>query len=293
VDLIESCLQITRSLTTEICPPVLYGGNMIAVLNWLRSWAKDKYHLNIQLRTDREQLKIREDLTIMMYRSVQELLFNIAKHARTEDGKIEVACRDNHVEITVSDRGKGFDPSVLQKHSIDTGFGLFAVQERLQNRGCKLDIQSSPGKGSRFTITAPLSDELDLAIPNTSSNRSRIRVVIADDHSVVRQALAALLNLNEDIEVVGEAENGRVALDIVRRLSPDIVLMDIEMPELDGIKATRLVRLEHPHIKVIGLSMHESKDVAKEILDAGASAFLMKNAPSTELLQAIRGVHQL
>jgi DNA-binding NarL/FixJ family response regulator len=102
-----------------------------------------------------------------------------------------------------------------------------------------------------------------------------------------------MLNMNEDIEVIGEAENGRIALDFARRLSPDIVLMDIEMPGLDGIKATRLLRLENPHIKVIGLSMHDEKDAKEEIMEAGASVFLMKNVPSTELLKAIRGLYAL
>jgi DNA-binding NarL/FixJ family response regulator len=109
----------------------------------------------------------------------------------------------------------------------------------------------------------------------------------------MRQALAAMLNLSGDIEVVGEAENGRIALDRARRLTPDIVLMDIEMPEVDGIKATRLLRLEHPQVKVIGLSMHDRKEVEADFLNAGASSFLMKNAPSDELIQAIRTVHAL
>jgi len=102
-----------------------------------------------------------------------------------------------------------------------------------------------------------------------------------------------MLDLSKDIEVVGQAENGRAALDCARRLSPDIVLMDIEMPEIDGIKATRLLRLEHPQIKVIGLSMHDKNDMEEDFLNAGASAFLMKNAPSDELIQAIRAVHAL
>jgi CheY-like chemotaxis protein len=117
--------------------------------------------------------------------------------------------------------------------------------------------------------------------------------IIVDDHSVMHQALAALLSLSEDIEVVGEAQNGRMALALARRLWPDVVLMDIEMPEIDGTKGTRLLRLENPHIKVIGLSMHEKSEVEQDFLNSGASVFLMKNAPSSELMRAIRTVHAL
>ena len=292
-DSLENALRIARSLTSELCPSVLYKGNMIAVLDWLAKWAKEKYDLDIQLDTNINQLKLSEDLTIMIYRSVQELIFNIAKHARTHDGKIAVVGSGSQVQIQVSDQGEGFDPSAAQMHSVDGGFGLFAVRERLQNRGCTFGIQSSPGKGSVFTIGVTLAEEPEVAPVSTRSTHSKIRVLIVDDHSVMRQALAAMLNLSEDIEVVGEAENGRIALDRARRLTPDIVLMDIEMPEVDGIKATRLLRLEHPQIKVIGLSMHDRKDVEADFLNAGASSFLMKNAPSDELIQAIRTVHAL
>jgi PAS domain S-box-containing protein len=292
-DTLESCLQITRSLTTELCPSVLYKGNLVAVMDWLTKWAKDKYRLSIRLTSDRDQVKMPEDLTVMIYRSVQELLLNIAKHAHTREGNIDVACTGSLVQIRVSDKGNGFEPSAVQKDSVEGGFGLFAVQERLQNRGCSLSIQSSPGEGSVFTIAAPLAELADIPVARRESAGTRIKVLVVDDHSVIRQALATMLNMADDMVVVGQAENGREALDYGRRYSPDIVLMDIEMPELDGIKATRLLRLEHPHIKVIGLSMHDRNEVERDILDAGASAFLMKNAPAAELMQAIRGIFAL
>ncbi len=292
-DLLESCLQITRSLTAKLCPSVLYKGNMVAVLEWLTQWAKEKYGLDITLETDIRQMKLSEDITIMIYRSVQELIFNIAKHAQTREGKIEVVSAGNQIQIKVSDAGRGFDPATVRGQSVEGGFGLFAVQERLQNRGCGFAVQSAPGRGSVFTILVATAEAAEAAPAIQSAARSKIRVLVVDDHSVVRQALAAMLNLSDDIEVVGEAENGRVALDRARRLLPDVVLMDIEMPEIDGIKATRLLRLEHPHMKVIGLSMHDRKDVEADFLNAGAVAFIMKNSPSAELLQAIRAVHAL
>lgn len=293
-DLLENCLQITRSLTAELSPPVLYKGNMIAVLEWLAKWSKEKYNLNIELETDTHELGLSEDLTVTIYRSIKELIFNIAKHAKTRDGKIEVSSARDRIQIRVSDNGSGFDPSTVQRDPLEGGFGLFAIQERLMNRGCGFSIQSHPGKGSVFTIVVtPKEEAEEVAASATVSARSKIRVLLVDDHSVMRQALAAMLNLSDDIEVVGEAENGRIALDCARRLSPDIVLMDIEMPELDGIKATRLLRLEHPDIRVIGLSMHDKDDVEGDVLSAGASVFLSKNSPSAELIRAIRGVYAL
>lgn len=165
VDLLENCLRITRSLTSELCPPVLFKGNIVAVLDWLTQWSREKYGLDIQLVTTASQVVLSEDLIIMIYRSVQELLLNIAKHAKTREGKIEVSSAGGQVRIRVIDHGEGFDPSAVQMASADGGFGLFAVQERLVNRGCEFRIDSSPGNGSVFTILAPLAKEPEAAAP--------------------------------------------------------------------------------------------------------------------------------
>lgn len=115
-----------------------------------------------------------------------------------------------------------------------------------------------------------------------------IRVLLADDHALLREGIADLLREEADIEVVGEAPNGRVAVDLARDLKPDVVVMDVTMPELDGVTATRLLASELPQTRVIGLSMHDADYIGKAMLSAGAFAYLSKGGSCQDLVAAIR-----
>jgi DNA-binding NarL/FixJ family response regulator len=118
----------------------------------------------------------------------------------------------------------------------------------------------------------------------------RTRILLADDHALVRQGFGSLLSGIVDFEVVGEATNGRDALRLIRELAPDIVLMDISMPELNGLDATARALHEHPKLKVIIVSMHTSEAHVVEALRAGAAGYLLKDADIGELEGAIRAV---
>ncbi|MBI4786834.1 MAG: response regulator transcription factor [Chloroflexi bacterium] len=120
---------------------------------------------------------------------------------------------------------------------------------------------------------------------------SKIRVLVADDHTIVREGVRLLLDAQPDIEVVGEAADGQQALAQVRALGPEVVLMDIAMPGLNGLEATRTIKHEFPHIHVIALTMYESDEYFFQVLNAGASGYVLKKAASADLVGAIRAVH--
>ena len=119
----------------------------------------------------------------------------------------------------------------------------------------------------------------------------KIRVLVVDDHTIVRDGICALLALAADIEVVGEAENGKEALDKVRQLTPDVVLMDIAMPIMDGLEATRRIHKEFPETKVLVLTQYDEKEYIFSIIEVGAQGFISKTAVSSELASGIRALH--
>lgn len=121
---------------------------------------------------------------------------------------------------------------------------------------------------------------------------SKIRLILADDHTLFREGIRLLLERQDDIEVLGEAADGRQAVELARRLQPNVVLMDLGMPELNGLEATRQIHQLVPGARVLVLTMHDTDDYFFRVLEAGASGYLLKEAAPTELISAIRSVHE-
>ncbi|MET0394214.1 MAG: response regulator transcription factor [Chitinophagaceae bacterium] len=118
-----------------------------------------------------------------------------------------------------------------------------------------------------------------------------IRLVIADDHEIFRDGLSLMLSKQPSISLVGQAENGRKLVDLVRELEPDVVMTDVKMPVMDGIEATRFLLSERPDRKIIALSMFDEENLIVDMLEAGARGYLLKNADKQEILDAICNVY--
>jgi CheY-like chemotaxis protein len=232
----------------------------------------------------------------------------VAKYAGVKNACVELNQLDGRVSMAIEDKGIGFDPAKLTingGHS--SGTGLFGMSERLTHIGGKIDVESSPGQGSRFRVIVPTDEEKADAEQSAADKRARISVAIAaqpdsepagvekkirialvDDHIVVRQGLAGLLRSESDFAIVGEASDGQSAIDLVRERCPDVVLMDISMPGMDGIQATRTIHKEFPDIRLIGLSMFQEREQEIAMREAGAVNYLTKSGKSEELIKAIR-----
>ena len=118
-----------------------------------------------------------------------------------------------------------------------------------------------------------------------------IRLAIAEDHQSLIDGIKLLFEYEEDIEIIGTANDGEELLKLVRLKQPNVVITDIRMPKLDGITATKKIKKEFPHTKILGFTMFDQKDAIRQMLDAGASGYLLKNSPLEEVLKAVRSVY--
>lgn len=118
----------------------------------------------------------------------------------------------------------------------------------------------------------------------------KIRVLIVDDHRVVREGLSAILETKEEIEIVGEAKDGSEAVEKARQLLPDVIVMDVSMPGMNGVEATRIIKREMPNIGIVALTMYEDQQYIFDLVRAGATGYLLKDSDSTEILAAIRAI---
>ena len=121
---------------------------------------------------------------------------------------------------------------------------------------------------------------------------NKIRVLLADDHTILRDGIRALLDDQADIEVIGEAQDGQATVKMTAQLLPDVVVMDIAMPLLNGLEATRQIQRDFPQVRVLILTMHENEEYIRQVLAAGALGYVLKDAAAHDLLGAIRAVYQ-
>ena len=301
--LLDESLNKSRQLSHDLSPPVLLHCDLLGALQWLGRHMNDQFGLEVHLQADVNPQLHRDSLKRFLFRAVNEHLFNVVKHAGVKSARVILSATDGGFIVTVSDQGKGFDPHILDSQNLKYGLGITRVRERLRALGGTLEIESTPGQGSRFTLTVPLRiaetdtveetqskmKECEDAIQAESPEGGVIRTLLVDDHLVMRKGLLQLLSNQPDIQVVGEAENGLEAIDRTRQLKPDVVVMDISMPVMGGIEATRQIKAEMPWVRVIGLSMYEDEQIAATLTEAGGECLVNKAASLSGLLKAVHG----
>jgi len=299
--LLDAAINSSRSLTAQLSPPLLEDAGLEAGLRWLARSLQEKHGLRVGLDLALGSEPIDFNDRDFLFHAAREMLFNVVKHAGVRAATLKASVKNREVRLEVSDGGAGFDLAVLdQKESaIGDRLGLRTLRERAQLLGGGFVLETQPGKGVRVQVFFPLGDIEPAAakepiatvpVPPAAAVAASglVRVLIADDHRVVREGLQSSLSRERWLEIVGQAADGRQAVLMTRQLQPDVVIMDISMPELNGIEATRIITGENPHVRIIGLSMHQQEDMASAMLAAGAERYLTKGGPAEDLVRAVR-----
>ena len=287
---LDDAIATARSLSFELSPPLLKTSGLPAALGWLANWNREKYGLEVSLSANPLADSARHHVRTLLFESVRELLFNAVKHAQVRKVIVDLALdADDLLSITVTDEGIGFDPAsvVARTTAGHAGWGLFSIRERLTLLGGGFEIVSAPGKGSQFRLFAPRGA---IGLPSPAASPRPLRILLVDDHVAMRNVLRRLLDRPE-FQVVGEAADGLEAIAQTRTLQPDVILMDVAMPRMDGIEATRRLRSEFPSIQILGLSMQSLTDDRHEIERAGAVGFFTKAADMQQVLDRLVTIH--
>lgn len=308
-EVLTEALGYTRTLVADLSPPAMREFGLPAGLRWLREYMK-RHELEVSLEIeDNQDLHLPEEQAMLLFQSVRELLMNAWKHSGVAEAAVTLNRQGDSLIAQVRDAGKGFDPARPQQQdadSVSTKFGLFSIRERMYALGGKFEIASEPGVGTVATLTLPLlthrkkkrpqdalsstpggDDSLDTPQAEGREAGAPVRVILVDDHKIVRQGLRSLLEGYDDLELVGEAGDGKEAIALVEEVRPAVVVMDIDMPRMNGIEATGKIKSRFPHIVVIGLSVNAGGENQEAMKSAGAATLLPKEAAADQLYELI------
>lgn len=318
---LDESLKASRSLVAELRPPILHHAKLSEALRWLADNTRQQHGLAVEVVVFGREPTLDEDLKLLLFQSVRELLLNITKHAAVDRAQIRIsASRSRWLFVRVSDNGSGFrfaDSRVRNIGNADTGMsaadsgsgsgsglGLVAIRERIEVLGGSMVVRSTIGRGTRVVLRMPVErrdGEHAATLANAPLRRAtdqqeeahtqpvaRTRILLVDDHTMVRQGLRGLIEEESDMQVVGEAQDGLQAIALTGELAPEVVLMDINMPRMDGIEATRRIKAANPKVRVIGLSMHVDAGVMNSMRAAGVSDYVTKDTVADVLCNVIR-----
>lgn len=314
----SEALAYTRTLVADLSPTVLRGHGLAAALKWLGT-SMQKYHQIVTVSApDDGDVKLPENQVLLLFQCVRELLINASKHAGIDTVTVLMEQNDGHLRIEVRDEGAGFNVTTpvpaapgTSSDGLSSKFGLLSIGERMRALGGLFHIQSVPGQGTTAMLTLPLTKSQQALSPQDSDvqdpahspfsrlgeastqsletqKKTATRVLLVDDHAMVRQGLRSVLDAYADIQVVGEACDGEEAVQLVERLQPAVVVMDINMPKMNGIESTAHIKLRRSETIVIGLSINAARENQEAMAKAGAERLMTKEAAVEQLYSVIQ-----
>ena len=270
-EIVVATLQDVRRLAVELRPKALDDFGLVPALERLTSSFAEQTGIEAHLESRLPETRLPSEIETVLYRVVQEALTNVVKHAQAEHVSVLLHSRPGRVAVVIEDDGRGFAD---QEES--DGIGLLGMEERLALVGGSFDARIVDGRRHYDR--------------RRGSGGMSVRILIVDDHAVVRTGLRLLLDAEDGLETVAEAGNARDAVFEARKHKPDVILMDVVLPERSGIEATPDVLEEAPDAKVLVLSMQDDPSYVRQAFSAGASGYVLKEAADTELVTAVRQV---
>ena len=279
----QFALEETRRSVLGLAPSPLEGRSLEEALERELAWANRTGTADVRLVVAGKPGPLRTEVAHSLFRIAQEALTNALHHAAARSVRIGIVYAPSMVTLLVQDDGAGFDLEEVEQAGALHGIGLRGMAERARLAGGSLELESTPGWGTRVRARLPRAGDASEAPAGT-----RVRLLIADDHEAIRIGIERLLaDVEPSIEVAGHAASGREAVALWRALRPDVVLMDLRMPDGDGVEAIARIRREDTEAAVVALTAFDHDELVAGALRAGARGYLGKGVPAEELARAV------
>ncbi len=314
--ILSECATLTKQVGEEIRtlsyllhPPLLDELGLSSAVKWYAEGFERRTGIGVQVDIASDFVRLPSDVEVTLFRVIQESLTNVHRYSGSQRAYVRVKVTSNTIRVEIGDFGKGMHADVMNATTgkvAPLGVGIQGMKERMRQLGGKLEITSHPNQGTLVAATFPLSPSHTAFVQESKSaaaaslpshltessdpnrNASRKQILIADDHEMLRRGLRAMLETELDWEICGEAVDGRDAVDKATALRPDLVILDINMPVLNGLVAVRQILRNVPQTKILVFTVHDSEQTEKEIYTAGAHGYLSKSNASNNLLRVVK-----
>jgi CheY-like chemotaxis protein len=297
-----------RTLSYLLHPPLLDELGLPSAVEWFTQGFENRTGIHVSVDIPSSLVRLAPDAEVTLFRIVQESLANVHRYSGSATAYVRARSEAGEIRLEIGDYGKGMsDESKMSNRAsvAPLGVGIQGMKERLRQLSGTLEIISRPGKGTLVTAILPIcSQPRDVTdscqgsdirenqlVPTervAESNGWRKRILIADDHDVLRRGIRTMLESDPSLEVCGEAVDGKDALEKTLAQAPDLVILDINMPIMNGLDVLRQIVRHRPQTKVLAFSVHDSKQIVEEILAAGAHSYLSKATAGQHLVHEVR-----
>jgi PAS domain S-box-containing protein len=298
-----------RTLSYLLHPPLLDELGLSSAVRWYIAGFTNRTGIAVETDIPHDLQRLSPDAEVAIFRVLQESLTNVHRYAESSKACIRMKATANEIKIEIEDFGKGIKTSKLNSKNVPEvrlGVGIQGMTERMRQLGGKLEITSHPNHGTLVAATMPLSgaqaflpaqtssglmpssSPVGAELPGLLGGTVKKRILIADDHEMLRRGVRNTLQTELDLEICGEAVDGQDVVEKVKTLQPDLVILDINMPVLNGLVAVRQILRYRPQTKVLVFSVHDSDQTIQEVHAAGAHGFISKGKDAQDLLRVVR-----
>ena len=299
-----------RTLSYVLHPPLLDELGLSSAVEWFSQGFENRTGIHVNVDIPTSFVRLAPEVEVALFRIVQESLANVHRYSGSATAYVRARSDGENVRLEIGDFGKGMNhesKALNQTSMAPLGVGIQGMKERLRQLSGTLHVASQPGNGTLVTATLPIGSrrtetsesfpdseisriQLITAEGNVGHNGWRKRILIADDHDVLRRGIRTMLESDPDLEVCGEAVDGKDALEKTLAQAPDLVILDINMPIMNGLDVLRQIVRHRPKTKVLAFSVHDSKQIVEEILAAGAHSYLSKATAGQHLVHEVRSL---